>query len=206
MLSPRLIGAAPLLASCALAASIVTLAAGCGGSSSHYIPPPADEDTSLGVGDVFKVQVIGEEELTGQHRISRDGAIMFPYVGLIQVAGLEPPQVAALLAQRLRDDGYLRDPQVTVFVEEANSKRVTINGAVTRPGTFPLTSGMTIVEAVSQAGGFTAMASRNNVTVTRRVEGRVRRFRVPVADIMSEGSDDFPLHAGDIIYVSERVL
>ena len=191
-----------------LIAVLVLAAAGCGGGnmSTNADLPPAIEDTTLGVGDVFDVRVYGEEHLSTSYRVAQDGTIDFPFVGRYAVAGAEPPAVADGLAERLRDGGYLRNPQVSVFVREVRSKRVSVVGAVARPGTLELTSGMTVVHAISQAGGFTSIASTNQVIVSRRVGGELRRFRVPVEDVQEGAVDDVALQAGDIVYVPERVF
>ena len=177
----------------------------CGGGSRNYrTPPPPEEDTSIGVGDVFQVEVIGEEELDGQYRVSRDGTIHFPYLGRVEVSGLEAPEVAEALSQGLVSGGFFRNPQVRVFVSESNSRRVSVMGEVQSPGTFPVTSGLGVVEVISLAGGFTAMARQGNVRVTRRENGEARTYRVPVDDITSGTEPDFPVRAGDIVYVEQR--
>ena len=179
--------------------------AACGGGSRNYrTPPPPEEDTSIGVGDVFQVEVIGEEELDGQYRVSRDGTIHFPYLGTVEVAGLEAPEVAQTLGQGLVAGGFFRNPQIRVFVSESTSKRFSVMGEVQSPGTFSVTSGLGVVEAISLAGGFTAMARQGNVRVTRRENGEARTYRVPVDDITSGTEPDFPLRAGDIVYVEQR--
>ncbi|MCS6800104.1 MAG: polysaccharide export protein [Myxococcota bacterium] len=182
-------------------------AGACGGSRPLPPPPaPAVDDTSLGAGDVFDVRVHGEQDLSGTFRVANDGTIDFPFVGRLAVAGLEPPAVADLIAGRLREAQYLVSPQVSVFVREYNSKRVSVVGAVDRPGTFPLTPGLTLVQLISQAGGFTPLAARSQVVLTRRNGMRTVRFRVD-ADRVTEGrAQDVPLQAGDLVFVPERVF
>ncbi len=167
-------------------------------------PVPSDADTSLGPGDVFDVVVFGEKDLSGTYRVDTDGTILFPFVGRVKADGLQPNELAESLARRLEEGGYLRNPQVSVFVKEYNSKRISVVGAVHKPGTFPMTPGMTVVQAISMASGFTPMASRNAVVVTRRERGELKRFRVRVEDITEGRSADFPLRAGDTVYVPER--
>ncbi len=171
-------------------------------------PPPADvaTDTSLGPGDVFDVVVYGEKDLSGTYRVDTDGTIVFPFVGRVKADGLQPNDLAEVLARRLQEGGYLRSPQVSVFVKEYNSKRISVVGAVERPGTFTMTPGMTVVQAVSMASGFTPMADRNAVVVTRRVDGHVQRYRVRVEDITEGRAPDFPLRPGDTVYVPERLF
>ena len=79
-------------------------------------------------------------------------------------------------------------------------------GAVSQPGTFPVTPGMTVVQAISMAGGFTALASQNDTVLTRRVDDGVRRFPVPARRISDGREPDVPLQGGDIIFVPERAF
>jgi protein involved in polysaccharide export with SLBB domain len=190
-----------------IVALTLLLAASCGGAAPTRTPPvlPGD-DTTLGSGDVFDVRVFGEPDLAATYRVAQDGSIDFPLVGRVNVIGLEPTAVADLLTERLRSGQFLRAPQVSVLVKEYNSKRVSIMGAVARPGTFPMSTGLTVVQAISLAGGFTPLAARNNTVVSRRINGQIRRYRVEVDDVTGGGANDVPLAAGDIVYVPERVF
>lgn len=166
----------------------------------------ANEDTTLGSGDVFEVRVFGEASLSGAYRVAQDGTVDYPFVGRVAVIGLEPPQVADRLREGLRSGGILVDPQVSVMVTEYNSKRISVMGAVREPGTFPLSPGLTAVQAVSLAGGFAPLADRNGTLVTRIVDGQPRQYHVPVEDVARGREPDVPLRAGDIVFVPERVF
>lgn len=165
-----------------------------------------EEDATLGAGDIFEVRVYEEKELSGKYRVSSDGMIEFPFVGRVSVAGLNPNQVGDAIAKRLKDGGFLRNPQVSVLVDQYSSKRISIVGAVAKAGTFPMTSGLTVVQAVSLAGGITAIANGDETLVTRKVDGKLKRFRVPVQQIMEGKREDFSLQAGDSVYVPERIF
>ncbi len=180
--------------------------AGCAPLDAHTVRPTVEpsDDTTLGPGDVFDVRVFGEENLTGRYRVSQDGSIDYPFLGRVAVEGREPTEVVDTLATRLRDDGILRNPQVSVMVVEYNSKKITVMGAVTHTGQFPLTAGLTLAQAISLAGGFTALANPGATMVTRRTEGELRRFRIDVDDISRGRTEDFVLRAGDIVFVPER--
>lgn len=179
----------------------------CGGSANDKKAVEAKEpNTQLGVGDVFEVRVYGEEELSSSYRVAEDGTIDFPFIGSVKVVGLEPPQISNLLATKLKTGEYLRDPQVSVFVTDYASKRVSVMGAVEKPGAFPMTTGLTVIQAISLAGGFSPLASQNSTVVTRNTaEGR-RRIPVRAEDISEGEAPDVPLQAGDIVYVPERVF
>jgi len=175
-----------------------------------YVKLPVDVQqlrnaVTLGPGDVFDVRVYGEKDLSGIYRVSAEGTIHFPLVGELRVQSLSPSEVATLLRDRLRD-GYLREPFVTVTIKEYNSKKIFVLGQVAKPGTFPFEGEMNIVQAVTLAGGFTPMARKNNVIVTRVDGGEEQRIQVPVESISEGLSPNLPLRPGDIVYVPEAVL
>ena len=126
------------------------------------VPPPS-EDSALGVGDSFDVRVFGEADLTGTYRVGGDGSITFPLAGVIHVEGLETQAAAKKIAERL-SDGILRNPQVSVLMKEQTSKKVVIMGQISKPGAYPYTPGMTIIDAVTVAGGFTAISAKNDTS------------------------------------------
>ena len=148
----------------------------------------------------------GQKDLSGKHRVAPDGSINFPFLGPVQAGGRDPQELAVAIAEGLKTGGFLADPQVTVFIEESNSKRVSVLGAVAKPGTFPLIAGMTVIQAVSQAGGFTPIANKDSTVVTRRVDGKLERYRIPITDITKGSEGDFALRPGDIVFVPERVF
>ena len=176
------------------------------GVQATEVPPPATDDTTLGAGDDFTVRVYGEEELSGNHQVAPDGTIDFPLLGSIEVGGMEPPAVANELEHQLKVRNLLRDPHVSVYVEQYASKRISVVGAVADPGTFPLEPGMTVVQAISMAGGFSSLADRDGTVVTRRVGDETIRYRVPVAKVTSGQAKDIEVAAGDIIFVPERLF
>ena len=179
----------------------------CGG------PPPTSyptqqvhlEDTSLGPNDVFDVRVYRQDSMSGEYNVSAEGTISFPLIGVVEVAGKTPRQIESELQRRLAN-GYLVNPQVSVLVKEYRSRNISIFGQVQKPGRLSFTQGMTIVEAVSQAGGFSPMARKNSVTVTRS-EGRKKdKYVVPVESIANGQAPNFFVRPGDIIFVPERLF
>lgn len=159
----------------------------------------------LGPGDVFEVAVYGEPKLSGIFRVSADGAIQFPLIDRVMVEGQSPNEVATEIQLRLKD-GYLREPSVSVFVKEINSKKVFVLGEVQRPGTFPYASQMNIVEAITLAGGFKDSANTNNVIVTRHSPEGDQRVPLPVEKITQGKAPNFILQPGDIVYVPDTLL
>ncbi len=171
------------------------------------IPTPGSlEANQLGPGDVVEIKVFREPDLAGVYRLGNDGEIEFPLVGAIKVSGRMPEEVATELRTRLAD-GYLVDPQVTVFVKEQNSQKIHVLGEVKKPGTFAFESGMSIIQAITYAGGFTKLAAENSVVVTRvRGPNDTRTFKVAVADIQKGRANNFELRPGDIIDVPEAIF
>lgn len=165
-----------------------------------------ENNTTLDSGDVFDVRVYGEDDLTAKYKVSPDGTVDFPFVGRIDVRDREPTEVADIIASGLQEGGILVNPQVSVVVEEYNSKVISVMGAVASTGSFPMRTGLTIAQAISMAGGFSPLASANSTVVTRRVGNDLRRYRVRAADIIEGAEADFPLRAGDLIFVPERLF
>lgn len=176
--------------------------------SSTVLPPTelGTVDASLGPGDAFDVRVFGEKELSGDYQVANDGSIFFPLIGRLHVAGKDSHVVSEEIATALKQKDILRDPHVTVRVRETMSKRFSVLGAVAKPGTLSMVPGMTIVQAISQAGGFTPLASKDETVVTRRSGGKLNRYRVVVTEITRGNADDFVVSPGDIIFVPERVF
>lgn len=159
----------------------------------------------LGPGDVIDVKVYGEERLSGTHRIAPDGAIQFPLVNRVVVEGMTANEIADELMKRLKD-GFLREPSVSVLIKEYSSKKVFVLGEVQRPGTFPFTAGMNVVEAITLAGGFKDSANANYVIITRRGADGGQRIPVPVKKITEGLADNLFLQPGDIVYVPDTLL
>ena len=163
------------------------------------------QQVGLGVGDVFTVKVYGEKDLCGEHQISPEGTVDIPLVGRVEVEGRTPSEIGRELEERFLA-GYLKSPYVSVYVKQYNSKKIFVLGMVRKPGTFPLTTGMNVVEAVTMAGGFTETANANFVVVTRKQDGQEVRIPVPVEEISKGLAANLDLKAGDIVFVPDRLL
>lgn len=183
---------------------------GCGPGASAAnqirLPDTPIEDTTLGPGDLFDIRVYGEKELSSAYRVASDGTIDFPLIGTIVVNGLTPSAVKQLIEKELIDGQFLKRPQVSILVKEYTSKKISVFGQVKKPGTFSYQEGMGVVEAISIAGGFTAMARTDDTTVTRVVKGEKRKYKVPVEEIGEGRASDFVLRPGDIVFVPERIF
>ena len=113
---------------------------------------------------------------------------------------------AQMLRASISSRVSLRNPQVSIFVKEYNSKKVFVFGEVQKPGTFVFEDTMNIVQAVTLAGGFAAHAAKNSVSVTRLVDGEEQRIKVAVDDIGTGRAANFPLRPGDIVFVPESIF
>jgi polysaccharide export outer membrane protein len=162
------------------------------------------QDYLIGPDDVLEITVYREEELNRRVRISSDGHIYFPLIGEVKAEGMSISMLKLLIEQMLRR--YIKNPQVTVFIEEYST--ITVSGQVDKPGSYPLKGELSILEAISLAGDFTKIAARNNVKVLRRENGEEKIIRVRVADIRKTGdkSKDILLQRGDIIVVPESLF
>ena len=159
----------------------------------------------LGPGDVFEVRVYGEPTLSGLHRIGQEGTVDVPLIGRVVASGMNPSELGDHITERLQG-GFLRDPSVSVYVKEYNSRKIFVLGQVRAPGTFPYASGMNVVEAVALAGGFSPTANPDYVVVTRQHEGREKRIPVPVGEITKGLAANLELQSGDIVYVPDTLL
>ncbi|MCO5101785.1 MAG: polysaccharide export protein EpsE [Burkholderiaceae bacterium] len=162
-------------------------------------------DYQLGAGDVIKITVFQSPDLATEARISENGVISFPLVGVVRVGGMSPTAVEQMLAKRLRDGRFLQDPQVTVNVLQFRSQQVSVLGKVGKPGRYPLeTTGMRLSEVLALAGGVTETGADEIVLMTMR-DGRMQRLVIDLVQMFNVGdlSQDMPMAAGDVIYVNE---
>ncbi len=167
--------------------------------------PPIATDAAVGPGDLFDVRVFGETSLSSSYEVAPDGTINFPLIGVLKVQGKTPPQIEKEIQTRLAD-GYIVDPSVSVRVTEYRSRRISIFGQVRQPGTFPYSENMSVVEAITRAGGFTGMAKKNAVRVTRQNGTGTESISVAVEDIGQGRAPNFLLRPGDVVFVPERLF
>lgn len=181
---------------------------GCQPATQGKVPrlSAASRNTTLGPGDLLRVEIVGEKDLPTEFQVAADGTVSFPYIQDLAVAGLEPQELAKKIREGLIEKQILLDPSVVVSVIEYRSKMVTVLGQVQRPGSFNLLPGMTLLQAVSMAGGFTSIAQKNRVNLTRVSDGKAGTVIINMELIYEGTSDDILLQSGDSIYVNERVF
>jgi len=161
------------------------------------------ENLSVASGDTLIVEIYGEKDLSGKFQVSAQGTIDYPLIGRLQVGGLSQPQVASMIRDRLAA-GYLKNPFVRVFAEGYQQKlKIFVWGQVAKAGTFPFLNAMTVIEAITLAGGLTPLADRNGIIVTRVERGKELRVPAPMG---AGQSSNLALKAGDVVFVPESVF
>ena len=148
----------------------------------------------LDTGDVVRVTVYGDAELSRTYKVDDNGAVAFPLVGPVAVRGTTTADAARRLAQALAN-GYMRNPDVAVEIDQY--RPFYIQGEVNNAGQFPYVYGMTVRAAISTAGGYSETADRNRAVVYRRNGNEMVKGSVEL---------DFPIAPGDTIVIQERWL
>jgi polysaccharide export outer membrane protein len=152
------------------------------------------------------MEIVGEKDLPQEYQVASDGTVDLPYLHTVKVADLEAQEVARLIRNKLIEAKILSDPSVVVEVKEFSSRKVTILGQVAKPGSFTFLPGMTLIQAISQAGGLTAVANGDHVNLSRKTADGKQTVQISVGDIIDGKMPDIPLQAGDQIYVHERIF
>ncbi len=189
-----------------MALALAVFACGPSVDNSRVNLPVPVESSTVGPGDVFKLEIVGEKDLPTEYQVATDGSVDLPYVHRLKVQGLEPHEIAALVRGELIKRQILSDPSVIVSVKEYNSKRVSVLGQIQKPGSFPFSAGMSLIQAISLAGGLNSIANKDHVNLTRKTKQGAKTVVISVDAILSGRSPDIPLQAGDQIYISERIF
>ena len=165
--------------------------------------------------DRLRVDIFQENDLGVISRVDSKGRINLQLVGPVQVAGMTIEQAEVAVENAYRDQRFLRDPQVTIIVEEYAAREVIVQGEVVQPGRIPLPieSGMSVLDAITKSGGFTDLAKGNSVTVTRTLaDGTKSVTTVDVQSVLrgrktpEETNSSMLLLPDDIVYVPIRFL
>lgn len=157
-------------------------------------------DNTLGPRDRFKLEVYPETGLTRVYTVSPEGTINHPLIGAVRVAGRTCYEVETDIVAKLQN-GFLKDPSVSCTIEEMNSQRIVVMGAVQTPGPVAYTSGMTLIDLISRVGGFSENAAKDRVQLTRVTNDERTDIVVPLQKVMRGRAPDMMLKPGDIIYV-----
>jgi polysaccharide export outer membrane protein len=174
-----------------------------GAAPATAAPQPATNDPNYVIGgqDLLDVSVWKEPDVSRAVPVRPDGKISLPLLGDVQAAGLTPGQLAAQIKTGLTK--FMTNPQVTVMVTQINSQRIYILGEVARAGAYALLPNMTVLQALSNGGGFTAFANTKKIYVLRQENGKQQKLFFNYKDVIAGKSVDqnITLKAGDTIVV-----
>lgn len=176
------------------AAMIAASLGGCAGSVAKLPEtalPPASVVYRLGLGDKLRVNVFGEQALSGEYQVSGAGVLSMPLIGDVRAVGLTARELEAALTQRF-SGGYLRDPKIAVEVYDFRPYFVL--GEVARPGRYPSSESNSVLGAIATAGGFTYRANTKRVFLRR---GGGQEYEI-------NPNSDVKLQPGDVLRVGER--
>lgn len=177
--------------------------------SSEGLPEPTRVDQLssnrpylIGPFDKLKIDVFGSEALSKEVQIDASGRLSFPLIGVVEASGLTPGELSDELEKRLQGR-YVRDPQVTVNLEETVSQVITVDGQVDRPGLYPVIGRMTLMRAVATAGGTSEFAKLKDVVIFRNVNGQQLAGLYNLKAIRRGGYSDPEVFANDVIVVGD---
>ncbi|OGR70004.1 MAG: hypothetical protein A2089_11280 [Elusimicrobia bacterium GWD2_63_28] len=154
---------------------------------------------------MIEVTVFKEADMSRTARISGNGTITFPLAGVVKMSELSVPEAETLLAEKLSE--FLVKPQVTVLIKEYGNKQIYVLGEVKKPGsiTIPAERRLTVLEAITLAGGFTELAAQDRTKVLRGAGTASQNIQVEISRITKQGdkSADIYLEPNDTVYVPQ---
>ena len=159
-------------------------------------------DILLGPGDVVKVSVFGNPDLSLETRVSEAGSISFPLIGDVAIGGLATAAAEKKIAGLLESGGFLRKPQVNLIVTVLQSQQVSVLGQVNRPGRYPIDGKRSLTDILASAGGV-GPEGGDTITLIRTRDGKTTKENVNLLDMMRSGdmNQNFDLSSNDVIYV-----
>lgn len=165
-------------------------------------------DYLLQPGDLVEIQVYKETDMDRTLRISSQGTIAFPLIGNVNIAGLNISEAENKVETRLKS--YLKNPSVSILIKEYANKTVYVLGQVKKPSSIaiPPEKNMTLLEAITSAGGFTDIAAVSRVKILRMEKGVQRSIEVDVSQITKDGKKqlDISLKPGDVVFVPQSLF
>lgn len=165
------------------------------------------EDYALGPGDVVRISVFKNPDMTTEARISEGGAITFPFLRAVNIGGLTVAQAEERIANLLATRGYVVQPQVSLLVLQFRSQQVSVLGQVHRPGRYPIETASRLSDLLAAAGGVMPNGA-NTVIVIRNRDGKAKRVEVNLSNLFERGdlALDIPVTDDDVIYVPREQL
>jgi polysaccharide biosynthesis/export protein len=160
----------------------------------------ATSDYRLGPQDLIRIEVFQADELDRTVRVNTRGEISLPLLGVISAGGKTVAELEEHLAERL-GNGFLHDPHVSIFVEEYTSQRVTVEGAINKPGIYPLQGRTSLLQAVAIAGGPDQVADERSVVVFRTIEGVRMAALFDLQEIRAGRTEDPQIYGDDMVVI-----
>jgi len=161
------------------------------------------KDYRIGPEDLLEIQVFGVDQLTRNVRVNGRGMVSLPLIGNLEVGGLTAQQAESLIVKRL-GESYLQDPQVSLFIKEYTSQRVIIEGAVNKPGVYPLRGPTTLLQSLAIAGGQGSLSDMAEVMLFRTDSGGNRQTLVYDVDKIRAGALADPVVINEDMIVVKR--
>jgi polysaccharide export outer membrane protein len=159
------------------------------------------DEYRVGPSDLIEITVFQVPELSKTVRVGAQGTLTLPLIGRVEAGGLTAQQLEALIAKKLTES-YMQDPQVSVFIKEYISQRVTVEGGVNRPGVFPISGRTTLLQAIAMAGGLDKLANKNDIKLFRnRRDGSRETIPFDLEPIRKGEAPDPALSTSDVIVV-----
>lgn len=157
----------------------------------------------IGILDLLEIKVLQDVNLSRSVRVDARGNISMPLIGVVHVAGLSAYEAEQLIAAKLEAD-YLQNPQVSVFIKEFTSQRVTVQGVVKKAGLYDFQGQATLLQAISMGGGLDVKADERAVKVIRQLPGnKTETFVYDLLDIRKNNAPNPVLKGGDVVVVEE---
>src|SRR5579862_103784 len=172
-------------------------------SSNAGVPVSTAASTSaprLGIEDLLDISVYNVPELTSKVRIDSNGEVNLPLVNNVHLAGLTTEQAENVVAKRLADGGFVKNPHVTVFVNQAVSQTASVLGEVVRPGVYPILGEQRLFDLISNAGGLTDKAGPTVSVTHRNQPGSPVKLTIS-RNFADHAESDLPIFAGDTVIV-----
>ena len=167
-------------------------------------PSTASADYRMSSNDLMEFDVFGVPDMKRDVRVNASGDLSLPLIGQVPVAGLTAQAASRLIADRYKEK-YLQDPQVSLFIKEFTTQRVAIEGAVLRPGVYPMAGQLTLLRALALSGGFAPYADLNQIVVYRNGAGGAREQFTYDLDKVRAGQEMDPnIRADDVIVVQRN--
>lgn len=160
-------------------------------------------DYRIGAQDLLEISVFGVQELSKEVRVNSNGQISLPLIGGVMAGGKTIPEFETELAKKYAD-GFLQNPQVSVFVKEFTSQRITLEGAVAKPGIYPITGRTSLLQAIALAGGVDdKLADLGGIVLMRKVDGKRQAAVYDLREVRRGNIEDPQLYGDDIIVVEQ---